>query len=73
MGCLLYAMKVEIENLVILNDRLENRNFVDLILTDENTNEEAVATISLDDLIAAVEAFDKQRKLDHERDKRYES
>lgn len=66
-------MKVEIENLVILNDRLENRNFVDLILTDETTGEEAVATISLDDLIAAVEAFDKQRKLDYERDKRYES
>ena len=73
MGCLLYAMRVEIENLVILNDRLENRNFVEVLVVDEMTNQESVNVISLDELMAALDAFHSERILADERDKRYES
>ena len=66
-------MRIEIEKMVITNDSLDNRNFVEVLVVDEMMNQESVNVISLDDLMSALEAFDKQRKLDHERDKRYES
>ena len=66
-------MKIELENITLTNELLNNENFVSVIIRDENTNEFASNDISIDDLLAAIKAFDKQRKLIHKRNKRYEN
>lgn len=73
MVIILLALRVKLENITLTNDHLNNENFVSLIVTDETTNESAVNDFSIDDLLAALKAFDKQRKLIHKRNKRYET
>ena len=71
MVVILYVVRVELENIILTNDHLNNENFVSVIVTDENTNEISANDISIDDLLAALKAFDKQRKLINKRNKRY--
>ncbi len=56
-------MIIETETLHITNEGLNNDNFVYITIVDEHTKEESTNAIALNDIIPALEAFDKLRVL----------
>ena len=59
---MIIKLKCDDEELVLTNEQLNNDNFVDLVIGEQ------VATVSLDELLSAVSAFEQIRCMENNRE-----
>lgn len=59
---MIIKLKCDDEELVLTNEQLNNDNFVDLVIGEQ------VATVSLDELLSAVAAFEQIRCMENNRE-----
>lgn len=61
------------ETSFLTDEGLNNHNYVSLVLADEETNEVAEKTISIDELYCAVKAFMEMRDLNRQNENSHSS